>query len=95
MREFAQKRALVMAQSLDIGMLRLRSGGERGQDDSGVKPMLEQDITARLRATIEEELGGFRPLADLPATEIEAMAARIARAVAPLVGAAETRRTAA
>jgi hypothetical protein len=47
--------------------------------------MLEQDIIARVRATIEEELGSFRPLADLPATELEAMAERITRAIAPLV----------
>ena len=54
--------------------------------------MLEQsmqDTTARLRATIEEELGRFRRFADLPAVEIEEMAARIVRAVAPFVGAAD------
>jgi hypothetical protein len=43
------------------------------------------DNTARLRATIEEELGAFRRLADLPSTEIEEMAARLARAIAPYV----------
>jgi hypothetical protein len=42
-----------------------------------------QDITARVRATIEEELGAFRRFADLPATEIEDMAARLVRAIAP------------
>jgi hypothetical protein len=58
--------------------------------------MLEQDTIARIRATIEEELGSFRPLADLPATELEAMAARITRAIAPMLGAAGVeRRTAA
>ena len=54
--------------------------------------MLEQgtsDITARLRATIEEELGRFRRFADLPATEIEEMAARLVRAIAPHVAAIE------
>ena len=54
--------------------------------------MLEQsrqDATARLRATIEEELGKFRRLADVPAVEIEEMAARMARAIAPLVGAVD------
>ena len=54
--------------------------------------MLEQsrqDITARLRATIEEELGGFRRFADLPATEIEDMAARLVRAIAPHLAGAE------
>ena len=55
--------------------------------------MLEQsrqhDLLARLRATIEEEFGAFRQFADLPATELEEMAARIARAIAPLVGAVE------
>ena len=49
--------------------------------------MLEQDRAARVRAAIEEELGTFRPFADLPATEIEEMAARIARALAPFLGA--------
>jgi hypothetical protein len=44
-----------------------------------------QNTTARLRATIEEELGAIRQFADLPATELEAMAARIARAIAPYV----------
>ena len=60
--------------------------------------MLEQsrqDITARVRATIEEELGAFRRFADLPATEIEDMAARLVRAIAPhLAGAAEASRAA-
>ena len=57
--------------------------------------MLKQDITARIRATIEEELGSFRPFADLPATELEAMADRITRAIAPLLGAVPAERTAA
>jgi hypothetical protein len=50
--------------------------------------MLEQgskDITARLRATIEEELGRLRHFADLPATELEEMAARLVRAITPHV----------
>lgn len=47
--------------------------------------MLEQEAASRLCAVIEEELGGFRALADLPATEIEAMAARLARAIGPMV----------
>jgi hypothetical protein len=54
--------------------------------------MLEQsrhDTKARLRATIEEELGRFRRFADVPAVEIEEMAARITRAIAPIVGAAD------
>ena len=61
--------------------------------------MLEQDMAARIRAAIEEELGSFRAFADLPATELEAMAERITRVIAPLVapaaapsgGRAETR----
>ena len=47
--------------------------------------MLEQDMAARIRAAIEEELGSFRAFADLPATELEAMAERITRVIAPLV----------
>ena len=49
------------------------------------------NTTARLRATIEEELGAFRRLADLPSTEIEEMAARLARAIAPYVAVDEQR----
>ena len=46
--------------------------------------MLEQsNATARLRATIEEELGTFRHFADVPSQELEAMAARLVRAIAP------------
>ena len=59
--------------------------------------MLEQgmtDNTARLRATIEEELGRFRRFADLPAVEIEEMAARIVRAIAPFTGAVKEPETA-
>lgn len=40
----------------------------------------------RLRQVIEEQLGEFRACAHLPATEIEAMAERLARTVAPLMG---------
>lgn len=42
---------------------------------------------ARIRAVLEEELGEFRPFADLPATEIETMARRLARALAPALAA--------
>lgn len=52
--------------------------------------MLEQDMAARIRAAIEEELGSFRAFADLPATELEAMAGRITRAIAPIVAPAAT-----
>lgn len=49
--------------------------------------MLEQDnITARLRATIEEELGTSRRLADAPSAELETMASRLVRAIAPILG---------
>jgi hypothetical protein len=44
--------------------------------------MSEQSKTELLHASIEEELGGFRHFADLPATEIEAMATRLVRLVA-------------
>jgi len=45
-----------------------------------------QHITARLRATIEEELGALRRFADVPSDELEEIAARIARAVQPYLG---------
>lgn len=50
--------------------------------------MLEQDTTARIRATIEDELGSFRAFAHLPATELEEMAERLTRAITPLLGSA-------
>jgi hypothetical protein len=55
---------------------------------------MRQETSARVRATIEEELGKFRRLADVPAVEIEEMAARIARAIAPLMGAVGDKGTA-
>lgn len=48
--------------------------------------MQAQDKSALLRATIEEELGSFRHFADLPATEIEDMTARIMRAIGGFFG---------
>jgi hypothetical protein len=56
---------------------------------------MTQDTLAHIRATIEEELGEFRPFADLPATEVEAMAERLTRALAPLVVPEQERRSAA
>lgn len=48
--------------------------------------------TAQLCAMIEEELGTFRRFEDVPSTELEDMAARIARAIAPfLIADAEVR----
>jgi hypothetical protein len=55
-----------------------------------VPEVSRNDIGARLRATIEEELGAFRRFADVPASELEEMAARLARAIAPLVEADAT-----
>jgi hypothetical protein len=49
-------------------------------------PEQHQNITARLRATIEEELGTFRHFADVPSTDIEAMAQRLVRTISPLLG---------
>lgn len=48
--------------------------------------MIEQSKTELLRTSIEEELGGFRHFADLPATEIEAMATRLVRLVTDIAG---------
>lgn len=47
--------------------------------------MLEQDMVARVRAAIEDELGSFRAFADLPATDLEMMAERITRTIAPMI----------
>lgn len=46
---------------------------------------MSSDVQARVRAILEEELGEFRPLADLPASEIEMMAARLARSLTPVL----------
>jgi hypothetical protein len=53
--------------------------------------MLEQHTkaTARLRATIEEELGSFRHLADVPSVELEDMAGRLVRAITPFLEAVD------
>ncbi len=45
--------------------------------------MMSQERADKVRETIEEELGGFVQFANLPATEIEAMAVRITRAISP------------
>lgn len=39
----------------------------------------------RVRDVIEEELGGFRHFATMPAAELEFMAERLARAIAPVL----------
>lgn len=46
---------------------------------------MPQKHTDRIRQVIEEQLGEFRACAHLPATEIEAMAERLARAVTPFL----------
>lgn len=49
--------------------------------------MLEQEqIAARLRATIEEELGASQRFADATSVEIEGVAGRLVRAITPLLG---------
>lgn len=48
-----------------------------------------KDTEARLRAVIEEELASLRRLADAPTVEIEEIAARIARAITPVLGLVE------
>ncbi len=48
--------------------------------------MLEQnEITARLRATIEEELASCRRFADATSAEIESIASRMVKAIAPVL----------
>jgi hypothetical protein len=46
------------------------------------------NLTERARTIIEEELGEFRAFAGLPVSDIEAMAERLTRALAPVLGAA-------
>lgn len=61
---------------------------------------MSSTVMAQVCAILEEELGESRPLANLPASEIEAIAARLARALEPVLEpalepAAAERRTAA
>jgi hypothetical protein len=51
----------------------------------------DKDFTARLRATIEEELGSFRQFADIPSVELEEIAERLAKALRPMLSADEQR----
>ncbi len=51
--------------------------------------MTSDERIGRIQALIEEELGSFRAFADLPASELEVMAQRLTRAIAPLVSASD------
>jgi hypothetical protein len=53
----------------------------------------QQDMTARLRATIEEELGSYRHFAGLTSADLEMVSGRLVRAIAPLLGFEERERT--
>ena len=59
--------------------------------------MSSNDVSFKVRAILEEELGEFRAFADVPASGIEEMAARLTRALSPVLEAPvrERRRTAA
>lgn len=62
--------------------------------------MKHPDVLTQIRGILEEELGEFRPFADLSAREIESVAARLTRALTPVVEArlgddVEARRSAA
>ena len=48
--------------------------------------MLEPNsLLSRIAAVVEEELGNVRAFADLPATELEAIATRLVRVLAPFI----------
>ncbi len=48
--------------------------------------MLESNTRlTRIAAIVEEELGNVRAFADLPATELESIATRIVRVLAPYI----------
>ncbi len=47
--------------------------------------MKTTDLSAQVRAILEEELSEFRAFADLPASGIEIIAARLTRALAPVL----------
>lgn len=46
---------------------------------------MPQNLTDKLRTILEEELGETRALADLPSSEIDLLAVRLARAIAPVL----------
>lgn len=48
---------------------------------------MTNDNLSRACAILEEELGEIRQFADLPASEIETIAARLVRALAPMLDA--------
>ncbi len=58
---------------------------ERQRANTKDMTMQTSQISVQIRAILEEELGEFRAFADLPATTIEAMAAQLARALAPVM----------
>jgi hypothetical protein len=47
--------------------------------------MRKDEVSARARAILEEELGEIRAFADMPASAIEEMAARLTRALSPVL----------
>lgn len=81
---FSAVRAFVNAIALER-MLQLRNvSGSKAKDRN--RTVLEQnEISARLRAVIEEELGSYQRFADATSVEIDGMANRLVRAIAPLL----------
>lgn len=52
--------------------------------------MTTNDMLNRIRVLIEEELGEFQLFSELPAAEIDLIADRLTRAIAPVVAADAT-----
>lgn len=48
--------------------------------------MSNTDLRAQVQEILEEELGELRSFSEHPASEIEAMAARLTRALEPVLG---------
>lgn len=72
---FAMRRVMLQMRKDPNGVAQIRKESS----------MTKSDITTRAQAILEEELGEFRAFADLSASEIETIAARLTRALEPLL----------
>jgi hypothetical protein len=66
-------------------MLQLRTGANEGARNRKESSMINPDLRAQVRQILEEELGEFRSFSEQSASEIEAMAARLTRALEPVL----------
>lgn len=63
-----------------------------GVQTTGANVPGQNEITARLRATIEEELASCQRFADATSVEIESVASRLVKAIAPVLASEDVAR---